>query len=65
MHHQDPYEIWLRNLEQIVQVEELARALHEGGVVPNGDARVEALSRRATSGRGYYSQLLRAYCEPV
>lgn len=65
MHHQDPYEIWLRNLEQIDEIEELARTLYEGGVAPNGEPRVEALFRRATSGRGYYSQLLGAYCEPA
>ena len=65
MHYQDPHEIWLHNLEQIDEIEELARTLHEDGVVPNGDLRVEALFRRATSGRGYYSQLLGAYCEPV
>lgn len=64
MHHQDPHE-WLRNLEQIDDNEELARTLHEGGVVPSGEPRVEALFRRATSGRGYYSQLLMTYCEPV
>jgi hypothetical protein len=61
----DDYEIWLRNLEQIYDNEELARTLHESGVWPNGDRRVESLFRRATSGQGYYSQLLNAYCEPA
>jgi hypothetical protein len=63
--NRDPYEIWLRNLEQIDDVEELARTLHEGGELLNGDPRVEALFRRATSGKGHYSQLLSAYCEPA
>ncbi len=63
--NRDPYEIWLRSLEQIDDVEELARALHEGGDLPNGDPRLEALFRRATSGNGYYSRLLKAYCEPA
>jgi hypothetical protein len=61
----DPYELWLRNLEQIDEVEELARTLHEGGELPNGDPRLDALFRRATSGKGYYSQLLNAYFEPA
>lgn len=61
----DDYEIWLRNLEQIYDNEELARTLHKGGELPNGDPRVDALFRRATSGKGYYSQLLNAYCEPA
>ncbi|MGJ5051646.1 hypothetical protein ACQR09_31585 [Bradyrhizobium oligotrophicum] len=65
MHHQDPYEIWLRNLEQIDDNEELARTLHKDNEFPNGDPRVVALFRRATSGSGYYSQLLQAYFEPV
>jgi hypothetical protein len=63
--YQDEYEIWLRNLEQIDDVEELARTLHEGGELPNGDPRVDALFRRATRGNGHYSQLLGAYCEPA
>lgn len=61
----DNYNGWLRNLEQTDEVEELARTLHEGGELPNGNPRLEALFRRATSGRGYYSQLLNAYFEPV
>jgi hypothetical protein len=65
MEEKDYYEIWLRDLQQLDEVEELARTLHKGGELPNGDPRVDALFRRATSGKGYYSQLLNAYCEPA
>ena len=65
MEEKDNYMIWLRDLEQIDDVEELARTLHESGEMPNGDPRLDALFRRATSGKGHYSQLLNAYFEPA
>lgn len=65
MHYLDDYEIWLRNLEQIQDREELARTLHEAGVTPNGDARLLRMFDRATSGNGPYAQLLKINCEPA
>jgi hypothetical protein len=61
----DPYEIWLNDLEENDDANDVARVLHKENVPPHGDPRVEALFRRATSGNGYYSQLLSAYCEPA
>lgn len=65
MHYRDEYEIWICNLEQIQDSEELARTLHEGGVVPNGDARLSRLFHRATRGNGQYALLLKINCEPA
>jgi hypothetical protein len=65
MEEKDYYEIRLLDLEQLDEVEELARTRHEGGELPNGDPRVDALFRRVASGKGYYAQLLNAYCEPA
>lgn len=65
MRCRDEYEIWLFNLEQIQDREELARTLHEGGVVPNGDVRLSRLFHRATSGNGPYALLLKINCEPA
>jgi hypothetical protein len=65
MQDQETYKILLRDLEQIDDVEQLARTLHEDGLQPNGDPRLEALFRRAMRGKGFYSQLLAAYCEPA
>jgi hypothetical protein len=65
MHYRDEYEIWLCDLEQIQDREELARTLHKGGATPNGDARLMRLFRIATSGNGPYALLLRINCEPA
>lgn len=65
MHHGDEYEIWLCNLEQIRDREQLARTLHEGDVTPNGDPRLARLFRIATSGSGPYALFLRIHCEPA
>lgn len=46
--------------ELIDDVEELAHNLLGSGLAPHCHPRVEALYRRAASGSGYYSQLIRA-----
>jgi hypothetical protein len=65
MHDQNQHEIWLRNLEQIDDLEELARTLHESGVTPSGDTRLKRLFVRAIRGNGAYSLAVRINCEPA
>jgi hypothetical protein len=61
----DDHEIWLNNLEQDDDKNNVARTLHESGIKPDGCPRLEAIFRRAMSGNGHYSQLLPAYYEPA
>ena len=61
----DSYEVWLRNLEENDDDNDVARHLHKDCELPNGDPRIDALFLRAMSGNGYYSQLLRGYCGPT
>ena len=48
------------NYEKIDDTEELAHNLLNSGLVPHSHPRIEALFRRAASGKGHYSQLIRA-----
>lgn len=48
------------DLEEIDDTEELAHNILNSGLVPHCHPRIEALFRRAASGKGYYSQLIRA-----
>jgi len=48
------------NYEKIDDTEELAHNLLNSGLVPHSHRRIEALFRRAASGNGYHSQLIRA-----
>jgi hypothetical protein len=59
MSGKEPYEIWLRDLEQNDDNNDVARTLFESGL-PDGCPRLEALFRRAMRGNGVYSQRLQA-----
>lgn len=48
------------NYEEIDDIEELAHNIVNSGLVPHCHPRIEALFRRAASGKGYHSQLIRA-----
>ena len=48
------------NYEEIDDTEELAHNIVNSGLVPHCHPRIEALFRRAASGKGHYSQLIRA-----
>lgn len=48
------------NYEKIDDTEELAHNIVNSGLVPHCHPRIEALFRRAASGKGYHSQLIRA-----
>lgn len=48
------------NYEEIDDTEELARNLIHSCLLPHSHPRIEALFRRAVSGRGHHSQLIRA-----
>lgn len=48
------------NYEKIDDIEELAHNIVNSGLVPHCHPRIEALFRRAASGKGYHSQLIRA-----
>ncbi|MCW5701778.1 MAG: hypothetical protein KIT82_04270 [Bradyrhizobium sp.] len=48
------------NYQKIDDTEELAHNLLNSGLVPHSNPRIEALFRRAASGKGYHSQLIRA-----
>jgi hypothetical protein len=61
----DHYEVWLRDLEQNDDDNDVARVLHKDGELPNGDPRVDVLFRRAMRGNGFYSQLLQGYFGPI
>jgi hypothetical protein len=61
MIEKDDYEIWLNDLEQDDDENNVARTLHGSGWLPDGCPRLEALFLRAIGGNGYYSQLLQAY----
>ncbi|WP_156434752.1 hypothetical protein [Bradyrhizobium lablabi] len=50
----------LSNLEEIIDLEELAHNLRHSGLAPHSDPRIEALFRRAALGNGFHSQLIRA-----
>lgn len=50
----------LSNLEEINDLEELAHNLRHSVLAPDSHPRIEALFRRAASGKGYHSQLIRA-----
>lgn len=47
------------NYEKIDDTEELAHNLVHSGLAPHCHPRIEVLFRRAASGRGYHSQLIR------
>jgi hypothetical protein len=65
MIEKDDYEIWLNDLEQNDDVNDVARTLHESGWPPHGCPRLGAQFRRGMSGNGHYSQLLQAYYGPA
>lgn len=52
---------WVTDLEAISDLDDLARTLHESGLAPDSEPRIEVLFNRAMLGTGRYSQLLRAY----
>jgi hypothetical protein len=57
----DDYEIWLTDLEQNTDKNDVARTIHGANWIPGGCAQLDAIAYRAMNGNGFYSQLLRSY----